>query len=320
MHQVPTAFLRIDTKKEGVGTRKNSSEFDAFEKAWRDGLKARGTYWEGRRAVAELQRKEMFEFLMAEGGAQHRHATQHLIRRMFHEIRCYQKELGGRLLKKRFEGVDEFLERIGKNLRAEERLAKDREIEEILQRLGADILKARGALLWSKSKRRELHFGFLQELLWPEVPRRELVSRRIEIDTRLQVGLGKVLLLYLRQKRVSLETVARLILLAYFAGGLLEDAGVFYKSTLTGRNLSVRNIRENLRAAKLHKAPGFKTERTAVLMAELEQARRILGPASSRIGVLPRLYLTKVVKRFHLKKQQITRLITSGAPARAERR
>jgi hypothetical protein len=280
--------LRIRKQKEGVGTRKA---------------------WGETQAVAELKRRGVLEFLMAEGRAQNGRATRHLFKRMFHEIQSYKKELTGSLLEERLDRVDKFLRRIGERIEAEHRLANDRVIEEILQRLGANVHQARGALEWSKTKRDKLHFGFSQELLWSEVPKKGLVSRRIELDTRLQVELGKSLLFYLWQKRVSLETVARLVILAYWAGGLSEISGVFTKSSLTGRVLRVRNIRDNLREAKLHKADVFKLDRTPALTAELQRAKKILGPASSGIGVLSRLYLSKFATRFGFTKQQMTALI-----------
>ena len=302
--------LRIGKQKEGVETRKNLSEFDAFMKKWRDGLKREKRGWDGRRAVAELKRKKMFEFLLAEDRAQAGRATRHLFKRMFHEIQSYKKELVGSFLKERIDRVDKFLTRIGERIQAEERLANDRVIEEILQRLRAYVHQARGALEWSKTERDKLHFGFSPELLWSEVPKKGLVSKKIELDTRLQVELGKALLFYLWQNHVSLETVARLVILAYGAGDLSEVSGDFTKSRLTGRVLKVRNIRDNLREAKLHKAEAFKLDRTPALMAELQRAEKILGPASSGIGVLPRLYLSKFATRFGLTKQQITALIS----------
>jgi hypothetical protein len=312
--------LRIAKTREGVGTRKNLSEFDAFMKEWRDGLKGRGKAWGEIQAVAELKRRGMLEFLMAEGGSENGRATRHLFKRMFHEIQSYKKELAGSLLKDRFDRVDKSLRSIAERIQAEERLANDRVIEEILQRLRANVHQARGALTWSKITREKLHFGFSPELLWSEVPKKGLVSRRMELDTRLQVELGKSLLFYLWQKRVSLETVARLVVLAYWAGGLSEISGVFTKSRLTGRVLKVRNIRDNLRRAKLHEAEVFKLDRTPALTAELQRAKKILGPASSGIGVLPRLYLSEFAKRFGLTKQQMTGLISQmldSSPAKS---
>jgi hypothetical protein len=310
MNRPKKAALRNAANKKGVAIRKNDAEFKAFMEQWRKGLKNRGKEWEGIAAVAELKHKGMFEFLLDESSHAHSRAMQHLFRRMLHEIQSYKKELSGPLAKKRLDKLEDFLERTGTTLQAEQRLAKSREIKEILQRLSTHINEARGAISWSKFKQAKLHFGFSQELLWPEAPRRSLVSRRMELDTSLQVELGKVLLFYLRQKRVSLETVARLILLAYWAGGLSEVSGDFSRSMLTGRILNVRNVRENLRDAKLHKAPGFSNERSPELLAKLQQARKILGPTtSSRLGVLPRLYLSKVATRFGLTKQQIARLI-----------
>jgi hypothetical protein len=310
MKQSKKAVLRNAPNKKGVAIRKNDAELKAFMEQWRKGLKNQGTAWEGIAAVAELKRKGGFEFLLDESGHAHSRATQHLFRRMLHEIQSYKNELSGPLAKERLDKLEDFLGRTATTLQAEDRLAKSREIKEVLRRLRAHINEARGAITWSKLKQAKMHLGFWQGLLWPEPPRRSLVSRRMELDISLQVELGKVLLFYLRRTRVSLETVARLILLAYWAGGLSEVSGDFSRSRLTGRVLKVRNVRENLRDAKLHEAPGSSNQRTPELLAKLRQARKILGPAtSSRLGVLPRLYLSKVATRFGLTKQQIARLI-----------
>jgi hypothetical protein len=117
-----------------------------------------------------------------------------------------------------------------------------------------------------KEERRNWHVGVWQQL-WPEIPRKNLVSRKIELDTRLQVELGKMLADYLRpedrHERVSLETIARLILLAYRVGGLAykDESGTRLNST--NRNLTVRNIRDNLGCAGIEKAENFRGRRVS---------------------------------------------------------
>jgi hypothetical protein len=115
-----------------------------------------------------------------------------------------------------------------------------------------------------EQSRRDWHFG-LRQRLWPkELRRKNLVARKIELDTRLQLEMAKMFTEYLRPKskrnRVSLETIARLIFLAYRVGGLTyeDESGTHVYGT--ERNLTVRNIRENLRNAGLQRAVNFRPD------------------------------------------------------------
>jgi hypothetical protein len=67
---------------------------------------------------------------------------------------------------------------------------------------------------------------------------------------------------YLRPEGITLETIARLILLAYWAGGLCGMDGEVVRTSYTNRELKERNIRDNLRGIKLHKAASFKRDRS----------------------------------------------------------
>jgi hypothetical protein len=68
----------------------------------------------------------------------------------------------------------------------------------------------------------ESRVGYWEEIVWPKVRRRNVVTRKLQLDTRLQIEVGKVLAFYLRENGISLETIARLILLAYWAANLSE--------------------------------------------------------------------------------------------------
>ena len=59
-------------------------------------------------------------------------------------------------------------------------------------------------------------------------------------------------------KKVKLETIARLILLAYRVGGLAGMDGEVTRTIPTSRVLKVRNIRDNLREAGVQNAASFK--------------------------------------------------------------
>ena len=118
----------------------------------------------------------------------------------------------------------------------------------------------------SREEMRNWRHGIWQEF-WPEVPRMNLVSRRIDLDTRLQVELGKILSDYLREgdedERVSLETIARLVLLAYYVGRLIYQDNEGVEVSLTGRIPTVRTIRDKLRYARLHRAESFRGKRAS---------------------------------------------------------
>jgi len=131
----------------------------------------------------------------------------------------------------------------------------------LLGDLSKYIERKRDTALWLKERKRNSHYGGIWQHMWPEVPRKSFVSRRIELDTRLQVELGKQLAFYLRPLGVSLETIARLVLLAYLVGELASEEKTEkarIRTHFTGRILTVRNIRDNLRYAGLHKAEMFR--------------------------------------------------------------
>ena len=229
------------------------------------------------------------------------------------------------------------------------------DLKRVYERLRANIYEKRGRLHALKFLP-DRKFGFWVEMIWRDIPSRNVVARTIELDTRLQVELGKVLIFYLRGKKVSLLTIARLILLAYWAGDLSglgeipikvskkkgkkegeeegtevsevpqevsqqeggEEKGTATstptvtatKAIYTGRPLKVRNIHDNLREAGLHKAAASDPKKAdRLLRAEIKQARKILGPAGSGLGILPQLYLSKFVKARGLTQQQVAVLI-----------
>lgn len=82
------------------------------------------------------------------------------------------------------------------------------------------------------------------------------------------------------------------------------------KAIYTGRALKVRNIHDNLRQARLHRAAAFDPKKAdRLLKAEIKQARRILGRAGSGLGILPQLLYSKFAKARGLNQQQVAVLI-----------
>lgn len=133
------------------------------------------------------------------------------------------------------------------------------ELKSLLKNLRMEIERKQKGVGERKKSRKNRHPGIWRQL-WPEIKRNNLVSRKIELDTRLQVELGKKFSDYLRPDGVRLETIARLILLAYWAGELCEMEGEVTRTLYTNRELTVRNIREKLREKGLHKAESFRPE------------------------------------------------------------
>ena len=213
------ARLRNAPEIQTGAIRNDKLEFDAFLVKWRNGLNDRGMEWEGRLAVAELKRNDAFEFLLGDGKWAHNRQTQHLFRKMFHEIKVYREEAQGRPTKQHIDEVENKLIAIAEKIQKEMDHESIPNLKRVYERVLVNIRGQRGRLhairILTPKK-----FGFWVEMIWRDLPSRNMVARTIELDTRLQVELGKVLIFYLREKKVSLLTIARLILLAYWAGDL----------------------------------------------------------------------------------------------------
>jgi len=259
-HHVPKALRTASHKNRVANRKKDPLEVEEFLARWRSGLRAQSVVWEGRRAVAELKRKKMYEFLLCEWAQYH---AKILIERMVEEMKAHRTEAMNRLAQEHFDEVYQFLSREINRIQAKQDITTVPSLKALLARLKRHAERARKTVGTLKEQKRDWHFGTWRQF-WPELPRKNLVERKIELDTRLQVELGKMLADYLRPReraeRVSLETIARLILLAYLAGELAteeEKTGMIH-THVTNRILTVRNIRENLRYAKLHKAKSFR--------------------------------------------------------------
>jgi hypothetical protein len=98
MPSVRMTELRNAPNKQTGAIRNEKLEYDAFLLKWRDGLKRKGAEWEGAIAVAELERTDALDFLLGEGKWEPKSQTEHLFRKMFHEITVYREEAQGRPL------------------------------------------------------------------------------------------------------------------------------------------------------------------------------------------------------------------------------
>jgi hypothetical protein len=305
-----SAQVRNAPRKRGGGFRNGGPDLESFVAKWRQGLKKDVVDWEGLPAVAELKGKEkIFDFLLAEGQASR--ATQHLFQRMVYLVRQFRWETQIRLKKQYFDEVDEFLRDEAERIQKVEKRIPLAVLKTVLKDLRSNFYKTQGHLIWIKFKEEQLRYGFWEELIWEHLKRRGLAERRLDLDTVLQIELGKALAFYLQPEGVSLRTIARLVLLAYSAGELSTPDGYFYKSAHTGRRLKLRNIYDNLRHNLGETGRGIRSPES--LKSALRQARRSLGiPPGSRIGALSLLYLSRVAPRLGLTERQIRSWIRRG--------
>jgi hypothetical protein len=261
------ADLRNASDKNGVAIRKKDPlEFEEFLARWRFGLKQQSVDWEGPRAVAELRDKKMLNFILREkksyrtkSGETEWHDNwpewqpHDLLRRVALEMRVYRHEAEARLVDRDFKEVDDFLRGILQRIKKRENQARFKQFRSVFFGLRDRVERARGRVVGFRNWK-------FAGLLWPELPRTNRVVRAIDRDTRLQVELGKMFADYLRQNGVSLETIARLILLAYLVGGLAAKDNDDIRTIYTNRVITVRKIRDKLRYKGLHTAAHFKGE------------------------------------------------------------
>jgi hypothetical protein len=312
-------------------------DFAAFLAKWRNGLRGSGAEWDGILALAELKRKDAFKFLLGEGKFEHDRRAQHLFRKMFYEIAVYRKEAGPGRFAREYHGESRtlLLATAEKFKQKEDRVPVEG-LKRILKMQQQSNIRAASQVRLLEIEQ-QLKFGFWEEMIWRDLPKRSVVARKIETDTRLQIELGKVLVFYLTGKKISLMTIAHLILLAYWAGDLsdvrevsekvsqrahkMEEDSATSTDTVTStttiytrRPLRVRNIYENLREAGLHQTAIFKRQGYASFMSTLKKARKTAGPAGSGLRILYLLYLHDFAKRRGLTQREITELIRAQAP------
>jgi hypothetical protein len=257
MERPRAAALRSAPEKKGVGIRKGDPlDLENFVTRWRDELMNRGAAWDGARAVAELEKKGVYEFLSGESKSAPKWQANDLLRRVVEEMVYYRTEVTGRRAAEYFDDFDEFLRRVITKIQKQEAKASISSLKSLLKGLRAQAERTIKTAASLKLEEKNRNFGVWQHL-WPRLPRNNLVSKKRELDSRLQIELGKKFADYLRQADVSLETIARLIYLAYWIGGFCSQVEDGTVKTPAGGILKVRNIRENLRAAGLHNRAAF---------------------------------------------------------------
>lgn len=291
--QKHSAELRDAPRPNGLAIRKDLKDhWETFPDRWCSTLKGGGVEWDGRRAVSELKRKDWFNFLTLKKRPEQEEKpgnysswqAENLMDRMVEELKAYQKEALGKLVKEEYDEIDRFLKAQIRGVQKKEGRTKVLRLKTLLRMERWQIETKREELKKLKLERQNWQHPGIWEEFWPKIRRKNLVPRKIELDTRLQVELGKMLADYLRpedkRERVSMDTIARLILLTYFVAGFAyvdesvdESKGPGVKTRATERVLSIRKIRDNLRYAGLHNAKNFRrTDQRRVRRSRMRRA------------------------------------------------
>ena len=241
--------LRNAPEKKGIPIRKSAPDFDAFVKEWKVRLKRKGEDWEGKQAVAELQATDNYEFLLH--GDSHRFDW--LFGQIIEELEVYLKESEDGLVKEHYKSAYKTLRRVSTVIQKEEKSNKVVRLQSLFRRLREYVEKEIPDVDYNNGLRKAGSTSFQQ--LWPEVPRPTFVERRMDLDSRLQMELGKLFASFLGD--ISMATIARLILLTYRVGGLAAKKDGKTHIITTNKIVTVRTIRDKIEAARLHKAQFF---------------------------------------------------------------
>jgi hypothetical protein len=247
--------------------------FDAFITRWRSRLTDCDPLWEGGFAVTELRRKGVWDFLRCEKDWKNDWRSQDCLRRILAELNRYRRETQawkqtGLLARQELKEGSQFLSKLESQLAKKEEKSRTPILKYHLRKTRKQVTESQEALKNFKklaTKTRFVHSPLGSwELLWPKQKAEMYVRRGIQLDSRLQFQLGKMLSTFLREDGITLKTISRLIVLAYWVAEIAvpyvdKDSETVQrlKTIYTERDLSVRNVQDNLIQRGLNKAEAF---------------------------------------------------------------
>lgn len=252
MDSEPKSPLRNPGEKKRAPNRKVPSELDDFVAEWCRLFVQRGAIWEGVRAITELKEKDAYDVFLCKSGTERKWQLDELGERVLEEINLYRKEAEYRRITEFFNDAAGFLNKEIEKVRKRQKLAPIPEVKTVLQDLDNRLKRSIQFLDSLKTRRAHWQFG-MKSHFWPETPRKNLAKSKTDLDIRLQVEIGKAFAELLLPKNVSLETIARLVLLACVVGRVAQIKEGVAVNSYSGRPLKVRNIRDILKANKISK-------------------------------------------------------------------
>ncbi len=252
MDSSPTHDLRLPEEKSEVANRKDPLEFATFMAKWTKLIERKGLAWQAGWAIAELEEREVFRFVCPAAGQSLNWRVHDLFGTILKEMRAYRAEACGRLAKEYYRDAKEVLQMQIEKVQKAKKGSHFPDITALLEAVEKTLSRSVQRIDELRARRQKWTRA-AWEHLWHDVPRTNLVEGKPELDTRLQVQVGKILGDYLLPEKVRVESIARLIVLAYCAGDLAEWDGEVLRTTYTRRILRVRNVRDILRKRGLVK-------------------------------------------------------------------
>ena len=242
--------------------------FATFYLKWRGGLRSPTDLWEGYRAVEELRiagydekwnptppetvHFSMLDFVLREGEYRSDPRSLDMLERVLGEVESYKKQkLRWRSEHDRKDSRDTelLLSKVGRDLTRQLSRVGDAKLKQLLEDVVGMIDHRRAEVRKLRNRPERSPMG-PWEMLWPSHPRMENLQKQIDLDTRLQIQTAKLLRTFLQQDaRVSIRTIARLVVLVYQITGLASEFGKegFLRMVDSGRKITVRSVEEKLR-------------------------------------------------------------------------
>jgi hypothetical protein len=228
-----------------------SVNLESFIRAWKESFLSPNEVWEGQRAVMELKRHgDCMGFVLCRPnrGVMPRE----MLRLVLVEVRAYEESK--RAWQREFKTAELFLSDIYRQTMGWSGKTQDATLKKLLENTAAEIENQRVEL--KRYRDGILPVGYF-EMFWERFPRADVITRRIDIDTRLQLQLAKIFRTFLRKDDgVSTITIARMVVLVYKICSLAVERQSEGHLCLPGgkRKITVRNVEEKLRRKKL---PGW---------------------------------------------------------------
>src|SRR5579862_422985 len=249
---------------------------ESFIRAWRQSFLSPEDVWGGQRVVMALKRHgDCMGFVLCEPnrGVMPRE----MLRFALAEVRAYEESK--RAWQRESEAAELFLSSIYRQAMRWRAETQDATLKEFLAKMAAEIEKQRRELNRYRTDSGVLPIGYF-EMFWKRFPRADVITRRIDIDTRLQLQLAKIFRTFLRKDDgVSTITIARMVVLVYKICGLAVEGGSDDQLWLPGgkRKITVRNVEEKLRRKGL---PGSSKPLSPRLRAIMAKAKARYSPSA----------------------------------------
>ncbi len=235
--------------------RKDPLYLETFVLNWKNTLRLPSPLWEGPVAVRELQEKRLLQFLRCD---KRDWRQNELLKRVVREARIYREEVsalrkGFSLTVREAKDVELFLADIERKTARRARKTHSLLLKALLKRVRTELEDHKREVPHLSRRSSLVSPLGIWEHLWPRIRRPGMARRAIDLDRTLQIQLGKIFSTFLRKEepKLSLITVARLVVLAYYVGELAKE----YRGQLlilnSGRPLSVRTVYDKLRYARL---------------------------------------------------------------------